>query len=715
MLTRGAARWIAAGLWSCGVVAGGCAPNVGEGDTCPPNAKCFGPEPVACKAGEATRNDGSCQVPGIPPDGCAKGFKHDGDRGCAAVLPAMPCGPGTLAVPGDSACHEVAPCAAGPFPAAPSGGKAVYADGSYQAGNSDGTMAHPWTTIQQAVDAAGAGDAVLVAAGKYAEDVSLAKAVRVIGLCPAKVELAGPKGVAVAASNAELHALAVTGGGVAVSKASGVVLAGVWLHDTGAEALLVDEGAAALRSSLIEHPVGYGIRAHAGDVTVEASVVRDVNAGKILSAGIYASPNFTAKKPSHVVVRGSLIERMPYAGIYASSSDVTLDGSVLRDVTPGADGEGDGLNVLSEDLGAKLTVTGSVIERVTSEAMFLGRIDAHIDTTVVRTAKPTATSAFPSGINGGTEIGSGSLTLFVQRSLIEDFPAQGVVAFGGTVVLDSVAIRDIHADKGGTGMGLYLASDLDSEAPANGTVQSSAIERVASDGVWVSSSSLTADNLAVRDVGAAAPVIGTGILAYTSMGKKRTSVTVTHSLVDGARMVGIWSLGSDTVVEDTTVQKTRPDTQGNALGLATDASPEPATLVARRTTVDGSTGTGVGVYHASTVTLEDCRISNTVAKNGIDGDAISVLSKDAVLTVTKTRIDHSARAGIASFGAKVTIGGSTLSCQSFDFDSEQDKGAKASFSDAGGNTCGCPEATGGCHAATAMLQPPDPLPVPSGP
>jgi hypothetical protein len=680
-----------------------------------PDGTCVTTTPVGCQVGDVKRADGSCQKPGIPADGCANGFKHDGDRGCAAVLPAMPCGAGTFAVPGESACHEPAACGVNAFPAAPNGGKAHYVDAAYVGGANDGTIAHPFTTVQAAVDAAAAGDAVLVAAGNYAEDVALAKAVRVIGVCPAKVLLSGAKGVAIGASKAELHALAVMGGAVTVTKASEVVLEGVWLHDATAEALIVDDGAATLRKSLIDHPVGYGIRTRAAELTVDASVVRDVGAGKFLSGAIYALQNFTTKKGSRLVVRGSLIERTPYAAIYATGSEVNVEASVLRDVTAGSNDAGAGISLSADDGVAKLTMTGSLIERVVSEGLFLGHVEAHIDTTVIRTGKPTPMTTLPSGINAGTEIGAGQVALTIERSLIEDFPEEGVVVFGGTATLKSVLIRDIRAGSDELAIGVYVSSSLEDESPATVTLSDSAIERAASNGLWVSASNATVNNCAVRDLGAAAPVIGTGILAYTSKGKKRTSLNVTHSLVDGARMVAIWSLGSDAVIEDTTVQKTRPSTTGVATGLAADASPEPATLVARRTIVDGSAGTGVAVFHKSTVTLEECRISNTAAVMGIDGDGVSVLSKDATLTVTKTRIDHSARAGIAAFGAKVTIAGSTLTCQAFDFDSEPEDGVKASFSDGGGNTCGCPEATGGCHAATAMLQPPPPLPAPMGP
>ncbi|HZU84896.1 MAG TPA: hypothetical protein VE987_18320, partial [Polyangiaceae bacterium] len=66
---------------------------------------------TGCNPGELALDDGGCQPAGIPPGMCAMGFMPDGNGGCLAILP-PPCQKGQMAVPGDTSCHDVAPCAA---------------------------------------------------------------------------------------------------------------------------------------------------------------------------------------------------------------------------------------------------------------------------------------------------------------------------------------------------------------------------------------------------------------------------------------------------------------------------------------------------------------------------------------------------------------------------------------------------------------------------
>ncbi len=77
-----------------------------ETEPAPPEAD---PLP-ACEEPELALPDGSCIRPGVPHDGCGEGFVHDGVYGCEPILPAEPCPPGLMAVPGDETCRSVMEC-----------------------------------------------------------------------------------------------------------------------------------------------------------------------------------------------------------------------------------------------------------------------------------------------------------------------------------------------------------------------------------------------------------------------------------------------------------------------------------------------------------------------------------------------------------------------------------------------------------------------------
>ena len=136
--------------------------------------------------------DGTCIRPGVPADGCAEGFVHDGEYGCDPILPEQPCAPGLMAVPGESACRTVLPCGAGRWGDIPIDAGTIYVDASYSGLDSDGSEARPWTTVSEAVMAAPPGALVAIAAGTYDESVAiLGKPVRLFGVCPEKVTISG--------------------------------------------------------------------------------------------------------------------------------------------------------------------------------------------------------------------------------------------------------------------------------------------------------------------------------------------------------------------------------------------------------------------------------------------------------------------------------------------------------------------------------------------
>lgn len=242
---------------------------------------------------------------------CGPGFAFDEDRGCNPILPASPCGPGTMAVPGDSACHPVSSCGEGTWGSIPVAAGAVFVDASYTGGASDGSAGKPFRTIQAAIDVASPGYVVAVAAGTYAEDVKLNRRVKLWGRCAEKVSIVGSATFALDITvDGEVHGIAVTGPDTAIGLAGARVIAdSVWVHDAGGRGIdLEDVGGSAsltLRNSLVEGSAQIGIYAEGSNLTIERSVVRGTRGatkGEITD-GVIARAGEVTHTPSQLKIR----------------------------------------------------------------------------------------------------------------------------------------------------------------------------------------------------------------------------------------------------------------------------------------------------------------------------------------------------------------------------------------------------------------------------
>ncbi len=572
-----------------------------------------------CPAGTLGLADGSCQPAGMTAEMCAEGFVHDGDVACLPVLPAQPCLPGLMALPGETECRAVMGCGQGKWGDLPVDATTQHVDGSYSGGSSNGSAAQPWTTIGEAYAAADPGALVAIAQGSYLEDVFVAsKPVRLWGVCPEQVEIVGTGAefgavtIVTGGSGTEVVGVALTGaaGGISFTGSQDLVFDRVWIHDTADRGIngesTLGPASAQVTGVLIENAHDMGLIASGIAVTIEDSVFRDNQAlGGDAGYGLSLQHHPSSLHPTIAAVRHSLIERSTTGGVQIVGSEVVMERVVIRDSAPRpSDGMfGRGLSVEPESV---VQLSDAFIEQSFDTGIYLAGSQATIERTVVR-----VTSS--------------------QQS----------------------------------------------------------------DGRW-----------------------GCGLIAVTLPTVVAPPwVTLRSSLLEQSQTIGLLSQGVKSLIESTVVRDTAPQSLDNQYGRGIDLEPDSATDMPAAATIRGSAvqrSHEFGFMVAGVpATIETTLVEATqpAVDDGQYGDGIVVVSSHGYATaaVTNSRITDSSRAGLANFGATVSLQNSAFACAAFALNGEAYLDQPFVFDNWGGNGCGCPATAGSCKATSVGLVPPDPL------
>jgi hypothetical protein len=729
----------------------GCSSDSGE-TTVPPDAGSppeGGAPEEACPAGELELDDGTCRRAGIAAGECGEGFEHDGEDSCAVVLPAAPCEAGSLAIPGETACRQVAPCGDGAWGDIPVDATTQYVDAAYAGVDSDGSADKPWTTVQAGVDAAAAGGIVAIAAGSYLEHVLVeGKAVRLWGKCPADVEIVGPPGAAFVidirhADGTEVRDLAITGDGLgfAVAGSEDVIGERLWIHHTSEPGWSVQnfggDTSSALRRSLIEQVTGVGGYGIGAAMTLEESVVRGTEAGPdgIFGRGLNVHADPGGDTPSTLVVRRSIVEGSHEAGVFAYGSMLLLEDSLVRDTQPSVADNGGGANVglwYQDDAGL---ATSGVIRRSVITGSFTSGVQLtdsslEMEATVVSDVAP-----MPSDATTGLGVGAvdnilrseGQSKIVLRRSVIERAHFLGVAAAGVDVTAESLVVRDIEEEessqKAGRGISVELNMTAEVPTPGSGAIRGCRVERTSEAGIAFVGSTGSVEGTLVRDVqprgvdGRAGRGISAEVDAVT---RTEAVVTIDRVLIEQAHEFGILIIGSQATIDRAVVRdtETRPYDGKGGVGIGIQFSFETGArsqATIRRSTCERNHESGIFVV-GSDAEIEDVLVRDSLARDGDFGDGILVslatLDGDelpAAAKVSSTTIEGSARAGISNFGADVFVGGSQLECNLIHLDGEQAFGKTFTLVDLGGNRCACAGAAVDCQVSSSNLSAPDPL------
>jgi len=466
-----------------------------------------------CAGAELAVVGGGCRKVGVRD--CGPGFSFDEDRGCNAILPEVRCAAGTLAVPGDASCRQVAACGEGAWGSIPVGAGTHYVDASYSGGGSDGSATRPFTTIQAAIDAAPPEALIAIAEGTYSENLVVNRPMRIWGRCPEKVTIAGSGTFAVdITAITELRSVSVTGPDVAVGVAgTSALLDRVVIKNAGDRGLDVEDVGGAtevtLRDSLIENTAQIGIYSEGSTVAVERSVVRGTRGSKKgqPTDGVLARAGAATHVPSRLRVSSSLIDDNTIFGVNVVDSIGVISGSVVRGTRRTTASPAAGLTIqkleeaetpsltvrqslfdLNQGIGIDVASSSAAIEAVTvrditgagAGGMLLELADAKIENTTIVDVVGTALAVESSmatvagvrvarvqfdeagSVGPGIQIGNTKgpvSSVSLRDTLVQDVIAAGIGVWGSRVTMTDVGIRNVKQPADGRfGDGITLTS-----------------------------------------------------------------------------------------------------------------------------------------------------------------------------------------------------------------------------------------------------------------
>ena len=621
-----------------------------------------------------------------------------------------------LAVPGDAACHELAPCASGTWGSIPVEPSTQHVDPAYAGMTSDGSAQQPWTSIAAAIAAAPLGAIVALAAGTYAEDVVITKRVRLWGRCPALVAItgvgAGPAVlVADGAEGAELVALSITGSdsGLMVSDAD-VLAEHVRVHDNPHRGVVVaDNGFAHLLGSLVELNGEAGVSVSNGQAVIEASVVRDSlpDSAGLNGYGVDVSWDTGGIQPWGSIWE-SLIEHNHNVGVHGAGANIYVNDSVVRDtfrdrldvysaallvrrdpngIYPGSLSMLRSLVERNQDLGIHVEssfgeITGSVVRQTLANVGDIG-------SGIVATIHPTT---------------GGDGELHVAQSLVEENAGIGLYASGSKLAVSATAVRrNLPNDGEDFGRGVEVWPSLDGLTPASLSMNRSAVEDNFRVGIVTTGGEARIETTLVRGTqldGEGSRGYGIALQAVSDF---PTTLDLFASMIEQNHTAGVLIDGGDALLREVVIRNTIG--RGVSVQRAFDL---PASLTLQSALIEGNQEAGVAVL-GGTARIDKSIVRDTRAiDDGRFGDGVLVLSNDAPAdaAVVQSRIEASARAAISAFGAHAALGQSRLACQAFDVAIEPYRQVPSPFEDLGQNWCGCPVAESACKLVTADLEAP---------
>lgn len=254
--------------------------------------------------------------------------------------------------------------------------------------------------------------------------------------------------------------------------------------------------------------------------------------------------------------------------------------------------------------------------------------------------------------------------LGLRDSVIEDVTGAGLLAKGANVTVSASAIRRILPGSGDLGRAvsahvlLKEPKTLEVE-PTTLTLTESLIECAPDAGVFDEGATVILERSWVRGDPSRVECAGRGVVAQKGrIAGSESLVRLTDVVVEDVADAGLEIVDSRATVLDTVIQRVAgrwPDGCAGQ-GVRVRANPsEVASLALDSTLIEGAHTAGVHIDGARDVRLARTWIRGTLEEScsGEFGDGVAVFGGEVVLE--ESRIDASARTGLASFGADATL------------------------------------------------------------
>jgi hypothetical protein len=459
------------------------------------------------------------------------------------------------------------------------------------------------------------------------------------------------------------------------------------------------------------HDIGILVAGAEGDVSATV-VRDIAGSKKFLVGHAIEAALDDAGKPATMTLDGVVLERAHDAALFVSGSRVTASRLTIRDsrgLSDTLNGPGRGVAVQAagtKPLLGELTLRASRIEATDDDGVFVAGGNATLDEVLVLNSGRLGSGR---GIAARvSENGNTPSTVSLRRVLVAGSDGAGILGTGSTMTIEASEVRDVRPTKTNEGDGFcVVAQRVAGTGPASLSLTNSNIGPCTGAGVVVYGSSGVIRTSFIHDISARAfaPGYGRGIeVGYADSTAAPGELSLFDSVVSGATEVGVLIAGSNARIERSVIRDTRPATAEAvyAAGVVVQLASVPGTLNLRQSLIDGARA--VGVYSiGSSAIVERALIRDVKAAPGsLFGDGLSATG--GKLDVRETLVREVDRAGISLFGSALSLSDSRLACVAIDLNSEPWRNAAPTLNDAGGNVCGC-TAPAKCRAQSARLVP----------